>query len=129
MKILNKIVAGMMLLGSVNLMADYVAGSVKCDYPDGSDDQTHFIFKGKGANLGSSGQQLAIMAFLNADYASETNRYCKFNKVTADGHVMSFSSKSKANRYYSELINDAKDASYVKKIFTISRGYDESDWR
>jgi len=124
MKQVNKIFMGLMLFGSINLMADYVAGYIECKHSSGND-YTRFIVTGYSNGYGGG----PIAKFLNAEYASATNKYCEQNKVWGhNGHTISFDTKAKANSYYSELINESKDASYVKKIVTISYGYDERDW-
>ena len=123
------ILAGLLVVGSgVSLMADYVAGYIYCKHSSGNG-KTHFVVKGQGNNLGSTGRQLAMADFLNAEYASETNDYCKHQKVWSKGTVFSYDSKARANREFSRLINDYKRASYVKKLVIIKKGYDESDWR
>ena len=124
------VLAGLLLAGSVNLMAtEYVAGFIKCNSSSGGGKSAYFIVKGIGNNLSHNGQQLAMGAFLNAEYASETNSYCEHNQVYTDGVIFDYSSKAKANRKFSELINDYKSESYVSKLVIIKKGYDESDWR
>ena len=124
------VLAGLFVVGSsVSLMADYVVGYTYCKHPNSSSKNTYFVVKGQGNNLGSTGRGLAMADFLNAEYASETNDYCKHQKVWSKGTVFSYSSKSKANRKFADLLNTYKRASYVKKLVVIKKGYDESDWR
>ena len=122
------VLAGLLLGSSVSLMADYVAGYIYCDHSSGNG-KTYFIVKGNGNNLSSAGRELAMADFLNSDYASETNNYCKHNKVWSNGVVFSKETKPEANREFSSLINDYKSESFVKKLIIIKKGYDESDWR
>lgn len=122
------IFAGLLLGSSINLMADYVAGFISCENSN-RNGKTYFIVKGQGNNLSSLSRRLAMVDFLNGEYAPETNDYCKSNKVWTNGTVFSYSSKSKANRRFSKLINQYKQVNYDKKIIIIKKGYDESDWR
>lgn len=122
--------ANALLLSSLNLMASYVAGYQSCGHISGTG-HTHFIVKGKGLGDKRYGRELAMSNFLNADYASETNKHCELHRVYGNqgGVTFSYRSKADANKKFAALINDAKRATYVKKIITISRGYDERDWR
>ena len=117
-----------LLFGSVNLMADYVAGFLSCKHPDDNGKSSYFIVKGVGADLSSLGNRLAMANFLNGEYASETYSYCKLKKIYTDGSVFSYSTKSKANKKFSSLINEFKGQSFVSKLITVSRGYDAGDW-
>lgn len=120
------VLAGLLLGSSVSLMADYVAGYMRCDHISGNG-ATFFMVKGKGNNL-RSGNILAMSDFLNGDYASETNDHCIHHQVFVNGMVFSYKSKSDANRQFSSLLNDYKNESYVKKLIIIREGYDEADW-
>jgi len=125
------VLVGLFVVGSsVNLMADWVTGAMDCDHPSGSSKKTVFIVKGKGNDLGQTGRGLAMAAFLNAEYAVETERYCKSGKIwSSSTTVFSHNSKSKNNKKFSELIKRYKDHSWAKKIIIVKNGYDESDWR
>ena len=123
------ILIALLLWGSnVSLLADYVAGYQSCEHRNGMDN-VYFIVKGKGNKLSAMGSNLAMGAFLDAEYATETYKYCK-NKaiIHADGVVWHFKTKAKANRKFSSLINDYKHQKYVKELIIVSRGYNESAW-
>ena len=120
---------GLISIGiSMPLMADYVAGYQSCEHKSGIG-ETFFIVRGVGAELSHMGSNLAMGAFLDAEYAIATKRHCKLGAIIhADGVVFHFKKKSEANKKFSELINDYKNESYVKKLIIIKRGYDENDW-
>ncbi len=121
------ILVTLLFLGSfTSLSAKYIAGYLECDHPFSNEGSTYFIVKGKG----SSGSSLAMAAFLNAEYPNEITKYCESGTIYAhDGYVFLYDSKAEANKHFSKLIREYKGKSFVKNIISISRGYNEDDWK
>lgn len=119
------ILTALLVLGScTSLSANYVAGYLTCDNPN--EYSTIFIIKGKG----SSGSDLALAAFLNSEYSSKVTKYCKSGTIYAhNGYVYSFDSKAKANKHFSELIQEYKNKSWITKMILVKKGYYEDDWK
>ena len=124
------ILIAMLLWGSnVSLLADHVAGYQSCEHKSGIG-TIHFIVKGKGNKLSLMGSNLAMGAFLDVEYATETYKYCKNRAIIhADGVVWHFKTKSEANKKFSSLINEYKHAGFVQKLIIINKGYNESAWK
>ena len=122
---MKKIITFLLVLGScTSLSANYVAGYLTCDNPN--EYSTIFIVKGKG----SSGSDLAMAAFLNAEYPNKVTRYCKHGTIYAhNGYVYLYDSKAEANKHFSKLIQEYKSKNWATKIISISRGYNEDDWK
>ena len=125
------VLVGLLLFGSVNLMAksDYVVGVQSCEHKTKTG-TTYFIVRGKGDELSSTGSNLAMGTFLDAEYAVETSKHCKLGAIIhANGVVFHYKSKAKANRKFSELINDYKGLEHTDKLIIIRGGYNEKNWR